>query len=381
MDLYATLPQFRGETSLRSEIPGSLWNRPEMVTALRSRAMGRVLQLVRQHAGLSQTAIGSLIGMSQGKVSGIMAGSQHVTTLEVYERIADGLQLPDSARTTLGLAPRHIPAGDGSASGSPGTLRPARSVERDRRPEEDNAVRRREFVGLTGAGLFGAIMASADTAPAPATGSTLNDLATVLTEHPAAPAGPTDLTRLSATVAAAKRDYQACKYGDVLNKLPPLLRSLRAASVAVDVPTLEEQTGRPVRSQYRKPGEPRSPRADAIIVAPATYNTINKFANGISDTYALGLLAEAPGLGIPIVILPFVNSALASRAPFSQSVEQLRAEGIRILFGPGGCKASGATFGTFLSGSPLNSWSARRRRPPWRVLSPALGSLTCRCPR
>lgn len=47
-----------------------------MVTALRSRAMGRVLQLVRQHAGLSQTAIGSLIGMSQGKVSGIMAGNR-----------------------------------------------------------------------------------------------------------------------------------------------------------------------------------------------------------------------------------------------------------------------------------------------------------------
>jgi phosphopantothenoylcysteine synthetase/decarboxylase len=104
----------------------------------------------------------------------------------------------------------------------------------------------------------------------------------------------------------------------------------------IDVPALEQQTGRPVRSRYRKPGEPRSPRADAIIVAPATYNTINKFAQGISDTYALGLLAEAPGLGIPVVILPFVNSALASRAPFRRSIQQLRGEeGIRVLYGPG----------------------------------------------
>jgi transcriptional regulator with XRE-family HTH domain len=229
MDLYATLPQFRGETSLRSEIPGSLWTRPEMVTALRTRAMGRVLQLVRQHAGLSQTAIGSLIGMSQGKVSGIMAGSQHVTTLEVYERIADGLQLPDSARATLGLAPRHIPAGDGSTSGSSGTFSPARSVERDPRPEEDNAVRRREFAGLTGA-----ILASTYPTPAPTTGGDLNDLAAVLTEPPAPPAGPADLTRPSARVAAAKRDYQACKYGDVLAMLPPLLRSLRGATVSAD---------------------------------------------------------------------------------------------------------------------------------------------------
>jgi phosphopantothenoylcysteine synthetase/decarboxylase len=101
----------------------------------------------------------------------------------------------------------------------------------------------------------------------------------------------------------------------------------------IDVSSLEAKTGRPVRSQYRNPGEPRSPRADAIIVAPATYNTINKWAAGISDTYALGILAEAPSLNIPVVVLPFVNSALAGRRPFRRSVEQLRGEGIRIFLG------------------------------------------------
>jgi flavoprotein len=80
----------------------------------------------------------------------------------------------------------------------------------------------------------------------------------------------------------------------------------------IDVPKLEAQTGRTVRSEYRSPGEPKSAPADAIIVAPATYNTINKWANGISDTYALGILAEAPGLGIPVVALPFVNSGSCS---------------------------------------------------------------------
>ncbi|GLZ12559.1 flavoprotein [Actinomadura sp. NBRC 104425] len=103
----------------------------------------------------------------------------------------------------------------------------------------------------------------------------------------------------------------------------------------IDVPALEAQTGFPVRSEYRRPGEPRSPKADAIIVAPATYNTINKWAAGISDTYALGILAEAPGLGIPVVVLPFVNTALAGRGPFQRSVSDLRAEGVRILLGPG----------------------------------------------
>jgi Flavoprotein len=111
-----------------------------------------------------------------------------------------------------------------------------------------------------------------------------------------------------------------------------------AALDFLDLPALEAQTGSPVRSQYRKPGEPRSRPADAIIVAPATYNTINKWANGISDTYALGILAESTGLGIPIVVLPFVNSALASRPPFHRSVDNLRAEGIRILLGDGGVR-------------------------------------------
>ncbi|SDJ98562.1 flavoprotein [Nonomuraea jiangxiensis] len=103
----------------------------------------------------------------------------------------------------------------------------------------------------------------------------------------------------------------------------------------IDVAGLERRTGRPVRSRYRKPDEPKPPRADAIIVAPATYNTINKFALGIADTYALGLLAEAPGLGIPVVVLPFVNRALAARTAFRRSVEDLRAEGVRLLIGPG----------------------------------------------
>jgi phosphopantothenoylcysteine synthetase/decarboxylase len=103
-----------------------------------------------------------------------------------------------------------------------------------------------------------------------------------------------------------------------------------------DPAAIESQTGNPVRSQYRKAGEPRSEIADAIIVAPATYNTINKWAQGISDTYALGVLAETTGLGVPIVVLPFVNSALASRHPFQRSVEALRNEGVRILIGHGG---------------------------------------------
>ncbi|MEV4101181.1 flavoprotein [Nonomuraea sp. NPDC049649] len=132
----------------------------------------------------------------------------------------------------------------------------------------------------------------------------------------------------------------------------------------IDVPALEKQTGRPVRSQYRKPHEPKSPRADAIIVAPATYNTINKFAQGIADTYALGILSEAPGLGIPVVVLPFVNTALASRTPFIRSVEDLRAEGVRVLLGPGEFESH-----------PPSSGADRIDTYPWNRALKALAEL------
>jgi phosphopantothenoylcysteine synthetase/decarboxylase len=124
-----------------------------------------------------------------------------------------------------------------------------------------------------------------------------------------------------------------------------------AALEFFDPAAIEAQTDSPVRSQYRKPGEPRSQVADAIIVAPATYNTINKWAHGISDTYALGILAETTGLPVPIIVLPFVNSALASRLPFQRSVEALRAEGVRILLGPGGVQPHPPRTGGDLIGS------------------------------
>jgi phosphopantothenoylcysteine synthetase/decarboxylase len=111
-----------------------------------------------------------------------------------------------------------------------------------------------------------------------------------------------------------------------------------SALAFLDVSVLEAQTGTLVRSEYRSPdrsGARSLPDASAIVVAPATFNTICKLASGVSDTYALGVLAEAIGRGVPVAVLPFVNSALAGRAPFRRAVESLREEGVRVVFGPG----------------------------------------------
>lgn len=129
----------------------------------------------------------------------------------------------------------------------------------------------------------------------------------------------------------------------VVSRLAPHTVQVIAAPAALeffDQAAIEKLTGNPVCSHYNKPGSPRSQIRsqipDAIIVAPATYNTVNKWAQGTSDTYALGILAEMTGMDTPIVVLPFVNSALANRAAFRRSVDTLRGEGVHILLGPGG---------------------------------------------
>jgi phosphopantothenoylcysteine synthetase/decarboxylase len=111
-----------------------------------------------------------------------------------------------------------------------------------------------------------------------------------------------------------------------------------AALDFIDTDELQALTGHPVRHSYRDPREPggRSPSPDMVVVAPATYNTINKLAAGISDNYALNVLAEHLGRGIPIVVLPFINDALANRLPLRRSVSSLREEGVRVLLGLGG---------------------------------------------
>lgn len=56
----------------------------------------------------------------------------------------------------------------------------------------------------------------------------------------------------------------------------------------VDADRLASLTGEPVRSEWRMPGEAQGlPSADAVVVAPATFdtiNTINEWAAGITGT-------------------------------------------------------------------------------------------------
>jgi phosphopantothenoylcysteine synthetase/decarboxylase len=100
----------------------------------------------------------------------------------------------------------------------------------------------------------------------------------------------------------------------------------------LDAEHLAGLTGHPVRVHYKDPDEPDVlPPPDAFVIAPATFNMINKLAHGISDTLALGLVNEAIGLDLPIIAVPWPNAALARHPAFQHSVAELRDWGMTII--------------------------------------------------
>ena len=100
----------------------------------------------------------------------------------------------------------------------------------------------------------------------------------------------------------------------------------------IDPSMLAELTGHEVRSEYRLAGEAKSlPEADAIAVAPATFNTVNKFRAGIADNMAVGVLCECLRAGVPIVLAPNVKAVLAEHPAFPASLRELASWGVHVL--------------------------------------------------
>jgi phosphopantothenoylcysteine synthetase/decarboxylase len=103
----------------------------------------------------------------------------------------------------------------------------------------------------------------------------------------------------------------------------------------VDAGKLAELTGHPVRVYYKHPDEPDVlPQPDAFVIAPATFNTINKLAAGISDTLALGLINEAVGLGLPVIAAPWPSVQLYRHPVFQRSIAALGDWGVMIIINP-----------------------------------------------
>ncbi|MER7819996.1 flavoprotein [Streptomyces sp. NPDC096153] len=104
---------------------------------------------------------------------------------------------------------------------------------------------------------------------------------------------------------------------DVCLVLTPSAHRWATEDAEGELDELRKLTGHPVRYRYKLPSEEDVlPPADALLAAPATLNTLTKWADGHADTLALGLLTEGLGLdSLPIVALPYINAAQARNPP------------------------------------------------------------------
>jgi hypothetical protein len=98
---------------------------------------------------------------------------------------------------------------------------------------------------------------------------------------------------------------------------------------------LEYLTGFPVRTAARLPGETSPhPRADCVVVAPATANTVAKLALGIADNQALTVAGEAIGdVDLPVVVFPRINAAHARHPAWEEHLAALTSADVRLIQG------------------------------------------------
>lgn len=147
------------------------------------------------------------------------------------------------------------------------------------------------------------------------------------------PAKPSTVRVLYLVVCAAPPAREIGELIDLLQRRGWSVQVIATPTAAawIDSNALAHQTGHSVRATPRSPDDPNSlPLADAVVVAPATFNTINKWAGGINDTFALGILNEALGAQLPIVVSPYAKPSLTAHPAFGRSLAALRDAGVHL---------------------------------------------------
>jgi len=104
------------------------------------------------------------------------------------------------------------------------------------------------------------------------------------------------------------------------------------AATWADVGHLAKISEHPVRITPRTPSESDPlPDADALLAAPLTFNSMCKWAAGISDTLALGILNESLGLPVPVTAAPCIKKALRAHPAYQPTATRLVEAGVNIL--------------------------------------------------
>jgi phosphopantothenoylcysteine decarboxylase/phosphopantothenate--cysteine ligase len=100
---------------------------------------------------------------------------------------------------------------------------------------------------------------------------------------------------------------------------------------------IEWATGNPVVTELTGKVEhvalvgERTSKADLVLVAPTTANTISKIACGIDDTPVTSVVSTAFGSGIPIMIVPAMHESMYRHPIVAENIEKLKALDVEFV--------------------------------------------------
>ena len=114
-------------------------------------------------------------------------------------------------------------------------------------------------------------------------------------------------------------------------ELPVMTVMTESAQRILSPYNLADQPGHTLVDSYFDPVLLDGRAPCLTVVAPATFNTLNKISHGIADTLARSLIAEAIGAGWPVVVVPSMNMALASHPQVAPSIKTLLKWGVKVL--------------------------------------------------
>ena len=182
-------------------------------------------------------------------------------------------------------------------------------------------------------------------------------------------------SRILFVVTGSIAAYKAC---DAISRLVQRGHSVRTVATEsalrfVGAATLEGLTRERVLSDLFQPGAALehidlTRWADAVVVCPATANTLNRFAAGLADDLA-GALFLAHDRSRPFLAAPAMNPAMWQHPATAESVDRLARWGVRFILPGVGRTACGEEGEGRLAEPPeiVAAVEAALARPPRRL--------------
>ncbi|WP_371659576.1 helix-turn-helix domain-containing protein [Streptomyces sp. NBC_00280] len=84
------------DTRLQRRVPDTVWQHPEVRSAIAAWDFGRASRLIRERAKLRQDDMARMTGLSQGFLSMLEAGTRRLTSLDKVARFLNGMETPDA---------------------------------------------------------------------------------------------------------------------------------------------------------------------------------------------------------------------------------------------------------------------------------------------